>query len=184
MSDDQALPQVRVETALGAFTVVVQVGKAPISAAVFLAMVRGAHLDGSSVFRILNDRNQRDAAYRINTVQWGWYERRDNSLPGDRPIHEPASVTGLRHRRGTMSMARRGTGTPGSEYFVILNDEPELDFGGRRNPDGQGFAAFAQVVDGFDVIERLHACGEDEEFVQKPVPVLSVRELRFITLMK
>lgn len=177
MNDDQTLPQVRVETAFGAFTVVVHVDKAPVSAATFLALVRSGHLDGSSVFRILNDRNQPDDEHKVRTVQWGWYERKDNSLPGDRPAHEPTSVTGLRHLSGTMSMARRGTGTPGSEYFIILHDEPELDFGGRRNPDGQGFAAFARVVDGFDVLERLHACGEDGQFVKKPVPILSVREL-------
>jgi peptidyl-prolyl cis-trans isomerase A (cyclophilin A) len=177
MNEVPTLPRVRVETALGAFTVMVHLDKAPVSAETFLALVRGGHLDGSSVFRILNDRNQPGDEHIVHTVQWGWYERKDNSLPGDRPAHEPTSVTGLRHLRGTMSMARRGTGTPGSEYFVILRDEPELDFGGRRNPDGQGFAAFARVVDGFEVIERLHTCGEDGQFVEKPVPVLSVSEL-------
>ena len=177
MSDVPILPRVRVQTALGVFTVVVHVDKAPVSGATFLALVRSGHLDGSSVFRILNDRNQPDDEHEVRTVQWGWYERKDNSLPGSRPAHEPTSVTGLRHLRGTMSMARRASGTPGSEYFIILRDEPELDFGGRRNPDGQGFAAFAQVVDGFDTLERLHACGEDGQFVQKPVPVLAVSEL-------
>jgi peptidyl-prolyl cis-trans isomerase A (cyclophilin A) len=155
----------------------VHVDKAPVSASTFLAHVRGGHLDGSSVFRILNDRNQPNDAHKVRTVQWGWYERKDNTLPIGRPEHEPTSVTGLRHLRGTMSMARRGTGTPGSEYFIILRDEPELDFGGRRNPDGQGFAAFAEVVEGFETLERLHACGEDEQFVRKPVPVLSASEL-------
>jgi peptidyl-prolyl cis-trans isomerase A (cyclophilin A) len=177
MSDDKTLPRVLVETALGAFTVVVHVDKAPLSAATFLAFVRSGHLDGSSVFRILNDRNQPEDEHKIHTVQWGWYERKDNSLPGNRPAHEPTSVTGLRHLRGTMSMARRASGIPGSEYFIILRDEPELDFGGRRNPDGQGFAAFAQIVDGFDTLERLHACGEDGQFLKKPVPVVSASEL-------
>ncbi|RDJ27745.1 peptidylprolyl isomerase [Bosea caraganae] len=177
MGDGLNLPRVRVETALGGFTVQVHVDKAPISAEAFLAYVRAGYLDGSSVFRILNDRNQPNDEHKVRTVQWGWYERKDNTLPIGRPPHEPTSVTGLRHLRGTMSMARRGTGTPGSEYFIILRDEPELDFGGRRNPDGQGFAAFAEVVEGFDTLERLHERGEDEQFVRDPVPVLSVKEL-------
>ncbi|TCR65318.1 peptidylprolyl isomerase [Bosea sp. BK604] len=177
MSAEHALPEVRVETECGGFTIRVNTDKAPVSSATFLAHVRGGHLDGSSVFRILNERNQPDDLHKVSTVQWGWYEQKDNTLPFERPPIEPTSVTGLRHVRGTMSMARRGTGTPGSEYFIILRDEPELDFGGRRNPDGQGFSAFARVIEGFDTLERLHARGEDGQFVKRPIPVLSVREL-------
>ena len=38
-----------------------------------------------------------------------------------------------------------------------IGDQPEMDFGGRRNPDGQGFAAFGRVVRGMDVVEAIQA---------------------------
>ena len=40
--------------------------------------------------------------------------------------------------------------------FICLGDQPELDFGGKRNPDGQGFAAFGRVVKGMDVVRKIH----------------------------
>ncbi len=45
-------------------------------------------------------------------------------------------------------MARDKPGTATSSFFFCIDDQPELDFGGRRNPDGQGFAAFGRVVAG------------------------------------
>jgi peptidyl-prolyl cis-trans isomerase A (cyclophilin A) len=32
-----------------------------------------------------------------------------------------------------------------------------MDFGGRRNPDGQGFAAFGRVVRGMEVVKAIQA---------------------------
>jgi len=74
-----------------------------------------------------------------------------------RPIrHEPTNRTGLRHRNGTISIARDkpGTGTAGA-FFICIGAQPELDFGGRRNPDRQGFAAFGQVVRGMEVVHAI-----------------------------
>jgi peptidyl-prolyl cis-trans isomerase A (cyclophilin A) len=66
--------------------------------------------------------------------------------------HETTRQTGLRHLDGTVSMARAQPGTANSEFFVCVGDQPALDFGGGRQPDGQGFAAFGRVVEGMDVI--------------------------------
>ena len=49
-------------------------------------------------------------------------------------------------------MARLEPDTATSDFFICVNDQPELDFGGERNPDGQGFAAFGQVIRGMDVV--------------------------------
>ena len=43
-------------------------------------------------------------------------------------------------------MARDGPDTATSDFFVCVGPQPELDFGGQPNPDGQGFAAFGRVV--------------------------------------
>jgi peptidyl-prolyl cis-trans isomerase A (cyclophilin A) len=54
-------------------------------------------------------------------------------------------------------MARAEPDSATSEFFVCVGDQPELDEGGRRNPDGQGFAAFGRVVRGMDVVRRIHS---------------------------
>ena len=53
-------------------------------------------------------------------------------------------------------MARDEPGTASSEFFICVGYQPELDFGGRRNPDGVGFAAFGKVIEGMDVVRRIH----------------------------
>ena len=52
-------------------------------------------------------------------------------------------------------MARGEPGTASTEFFICISDQPELDFGGKRNPDGQGFAAFGRVVVGEDIVHKV-----------------------------
>ena len=65
-------------------------------------------------------------------------------------------MTGLKHVRGVVSMAR-GTAadTATSDIFILLDDQPSLDFGGKRFDDGQGGAAFGRVVSGMEVVRRF-----------------------------
>jgi peptidyl-prolyl cis-trans isomerase A (cyclophilin A) len=65
--------------------------------------------------------------------------------------------TGLKHLDGTISMARLGPDTAQNNIFICVGDQPELDFGGKRNPDGQGFAAFGKVTKGMDVVRRIQS---------------------------
>jgi len=43
---------------------------------------------------------------------------------------------------GTITKARIEPEIASSEIFICINDQPELNYGGRGNIDGQGFAAF------------------------------------------
>jgi peptidyl-prolyl cis-trans isomerase A (cyclophilin A) len=64
---------------------------------------------------------------------------------------------------GTVSMARSSAAdSASSDFFVCVTDTPELDYGGHRNADGQGFAAFGHVVSGMDVIRKIQASPVDE----------------------
>ena len=71
-------------------------------------------------------------------------------------------------------MARREPGSATSEFFICIGDQPELDFGGHRNPDGQGFAAFGQVVDGMDVVTAIYARAEDQGVLKHRLAISSV----------
>jgi peptidyl-prolyl cis-trans isomerase A (cyclophilin A) len=68
---------------------------------------------------------------------------------------ERTTVTGLKHVDGAVSMARGTPDSATSGWFICINDQPSLDFGGARNPDGQGFAAFGRVVSGMDVVRKI-----------------------------
>ena len=162
-----AAPRVRITTERGAFPVEVYPARAPLTAHDFLLYVDKGYLNGSSVYRIVTMANQPDTVpAKIEVVQFGL---KDAKLP---PVpHEPTSTTGLHHRDGTLSLARLAPGTGSSAFFICIGDQPELDFAGKRNPDGQGFAAFGQVVDGMDVVRRIFARAEAKDVMEHPVAI-------------
>ena len=47
-----------------------------------------------------------------------------------------------------------------------------MDFGGKRNADGQGFAAFGRVIDGMDVVRAIHAQPSDGQSLEPPVAIV------------
>ena len=91
--------------------------------------------------------------------------------------HETTDATGLAHVDGAISMARGEVGTASTEFFICVGAQPALDFGGARNPDGQGFAVFGHVVDGMDVVRNAltdnpYLAGQ---VLSNPVTIESVR---------
>ncbi len=161
---------VRIETELGDIEIAVLADRSPASAGYFLADVRSGRFDGSSFFRIVTLANQdAEAGRRIEVIQGG-LKHPSTDLPPVIP-HETTAMTGLKHRKGTVSLARFAPGAVYHSFFICLRDEPCLDFGGARHPDGQGFAAFGQVVAGFDVVEKIFARGEVEDYVKDAVRI-------------
>ena len=169
-----ANPRVLLTTELGVIEVDVDPVRAPITSANFLRYVDAGLYDGSTFHRTVTMSNQPRDAVRIEVVQGG-------QLPGVRefaPIaHETTATTGLRHLDGVISMARDKPGTAASSFFFCINDQPELDFGGRRNPDGQGFAAFGRVVAGMDVVRAIQGLPAEGQQLKPPVRIISVRRL-------
>ena len=74
-------------------------------------------------------------------------------------------------------MARDGPDTATSDFFICLGAQPELDFGGKRNPDGQGFAAFGHVVRGLDVVRAIQKSPAEGQSLKPPVKILRARRL-------
>jgi peptidyl-prolyl cis-trans isomerase A (cyclophilin A) len=146
--------RVRVQTELGDFIVELDAARAPATTANFLRYVDAGHYDGGSFHRTVKMDNQPESPVKIEVVQAGVNPAR--AKDGFPPIAlERTSATGLAHKDGVVSMARSGPDSATSGWFVCINDQPSLDFGGARNPDGQGFAAFGRVVSGMDVVRRI-----------------------------
>ena len=70
---------------------------------------------------------------------------------------------------GTISMARREPGTASTEFFICVGPQPELDYEGKRNRDGQGFAAFGQVVSGMDVVRKIQEMNDKNQTLVEKV---------------
>jgi peptidyl-prolyl cis-trans isomerase A (cyclophilin A) len=167
-------PVVLIKTEKGDITVEVDLARAPVTAANFLRYVDGKHYDGSVFHRTVTLANQPDNAVRIEVIQGGQLSI-DNSFP---PIaHETTATTGLKHIDGSISMARAAPGSATSSFFFCIGLQPELDFGGKRNPDGQGFAAFGRVVTGMDVVKAIHVLPAEGQSLKPPVKIISVRRI-------
>jgi peptidyl-prolyl cis-trans isomerase A (cyclophilin A) len=161
---------VRIETELGAFTVSIDTENAPITAANFLAYVDGGHLDAAEAYRLVTLANQPvETVHKIEVVQWGFHASDANPAPFPPIPHETTAVTGLRHKHMTLSMARFAPGSAASEFFICIGDQPQLDFGGMRNPDGQGFAAFGVVTEGEETVLAIFSKAETSEYPANPV---------------
>jgi peptidyl-prolyl cis-trans isomerase A (cyclophilin A) len=68
-------------------------------------------------------------------------------------------------------MARAEPDTAQDSFSICIGDQPELDFGGKRNPDGQGFAAFGKVVKGMDVVRKIHASLAEGQKLTPPIRI-------------
>jgi peptidyl-prolyl cis-trans isomerase A (cyclophilin A) len=168
---------VLVETELGAIEIAVDVAAAPVTAANFLRDIDAGHYDGGTFHRTVEMDNQPDNAVKIEVIQAGVTPARANESFGAIPL-ERTSVTGLRHADGTVSMARTQADTATSGWFVCINDQPSLDFGGRRNADGQGFAAFGRVVRGMDVVRRIQmAPNTQAQQLSPPIKIVRIRRV-------
>jgi peptidyl-prolyl cis-trans isomerase A (cyclophilin A) len=173
----QDLPRVVVQTTLGSIEVEVDTIRAPITGLNFLRYVDQGSYRGGSFHRAVRPDNQPGSKIKIEVIQGGPDSLRSKDAE---PIPlERTRETGLTHRDGTISMARDGPNTATSDFFICIGDQPELDFGGKRNPDGQGFAAFGRVVRGMDVVRAIQTARARGQQLTPPIEILgTVRSKR------
>lgn len=161
-------------TTIGNFEIDLLDSRAPITCGYFRQLAeRGAFRDGS-IFRVVSrERHGALEATPIDVVQVGTAR----NIQEERCLisHEHTGMSGIRHRRGIVSAARFAPGELYGSFFICLTDEPALDFGGERNQDNAGFAAFGEVSRGWDVIACAHERAEEDTFLQDRILVRAVR---------
>ena len=158
--------------------------KAPITAGNFLRYVDENRYAGAKFYRVVRVDADPNPRAPIRVIQGGIDDdaHRGQMLP---PIaHEPTGKTGIVHGDGIISMARDGPGTATSEFFITIGDNSSLDQGGKRNPDGVGYAAFGKVTKGMDVVRAIQAMPSDApppdpivkgQILERPVQILSIK---------
>jgi peptidyl-prolyl cis-trans isomerase A (cyclophilin A) len=169
-------PTVIIETDLGTITAEIFSSEAPITASNFLSLVERGVYNGAMFYRVVRLDNQPNNDVKIEVVQGGLF--RYNLIRNHPPIaHETTQVTGIRHTDGVLSMARNKPGSASTEFSIMVGDQPSLDFGGARNPDGQGFAAFGRVIKGMDVVRAIQALPDSGQIL---VDKVGIREMRLV----
>lgn len=163
-----SIPAVLIETTMGDIKVEVYDDKAPITSANFLRYVDEGLYDGTYFFRTVTMDNQPNDDVKIEVIQGGQVPKKKEYEP---ILLERTTVTGLRHLDGVISMGRFQPDTAKSSFFVCVGDQPELDYGGRRNPDGQGFAAFGKVIEGMDVVRAIHLEPYEGQRLTPPIEI-------------
>lgn len=163
-------PRVRFATAKGDIDFEVYLDKAPLSASNFLSLVDRSVYSGASFYRTVRMDNQPTSKVKIEVIQGG-LEFAGGFSQYPTIGHERTDRTGLRHLDGVLSLARDEPGTASTEIFICLGDQPSLDAGGARNPDGQGFAAFGRVVAGMEVVKAIQAGADEGQVLHEKIAI-------------
>ncbi|HEY0013713.1 MAG TPA: peptidylprolyl isomerase [Allosphingosinicella sp.] len=167
--------RVRLETEAGAIVLALDARRAPLTTANFVRYVDERRFDGTTFYRA----SKTPGAAGRGFIQGGIRRDVRRMLPAI--LHEPTGETGIRHREGTISMARSelGAGAIG-DFFITASAMPSLD----ARPGSPGYAAFGHVIEGLDVVRRILAAPTDEDvgrgamrgqMLAAPVRIVSAR---------
>jgi len=154
--------RVKVETSAGLIVIEMETEKAPKSVANFLQYARAGHYNGTIFHRVIDG----------FMIQGGGMTADMTERPTRAPI-ALESRNGLSNLRGTVAMAR--TSVPDSatsQFFINVNDNLRLD--AANSPDGNGYAVFARVIAGMDVVERIKAVPTGSKGPHQNVPTQPV----------
>ncbi len=133
--------------------------KAPATVANFLEYCREGFYDNTIFHRVINS----------FMIQGGGFEPGMKQKETKAPIKNEAN-NGLKNIRGTLAMAR--TNDPHSataQFFINVVDNDFLNFRSER-PDGWGYAVFAEVVEGLDVVDKIKAVSTGRSGMHQDVP--------------
>lgn len=169
--------KVAIDTSAGRIVVAVHAGKAPVTAGNFLKYVDQKRFDGTQFYRAVG-------APDYGFVQGGSQNDPKRILP---PIkHEPTTQTGLTHDDGALSMARYAPGSATGDFFIVLGAMPAMDAHPDAPGDNQGFAVFAHVMEGMDVVKTILAAPKSPtagegvmrgQMLEAPVKILTARRV-------
>lgn len=167
-------PTLTISTDLGEIELEIFEDKAPITAKHFMQNVDANVFKDACFYRVVRLDNQPNNDIKIQVIQGGLFH---DSIVDKLPTikHETTKETGILHTNGVISMARLEPGSASTEFFICIGNQAELDFGGMRNPDGQGFAAFGKVTKGMDVVKKIQTQKNQGQMLSKRVKILSIK---------
>ncbi len=174
--------QICISTQLGDIHADLFSDQAPITVANFLSYVDAGYYGDGTFWRTVTRSsdhqtdNQPDQEIKIEVIQATVRADKKDELFD--PIElERTTATGLKHLDGTISMARFTPDSAQGDFFICINDQPSLDYGGMRNPDGQGFAAFGRVTSGMDVVRAINKSALEAQTLTPPIVIQAIERV-------
>lgn len=148
---------ITIETSCGSMAVELDQTKAPITVENFLLYVDDGHYNGTVFHRVIPG----------FMIQGGGFTAELGEKPTRSPIKNEAD-NGLKNLRGTLAMARTSdVNSATSQFFINLADNSFLDHGERDF----GYAVFAKVVDGLDVLDTIAQAKTGTQGSYQDVPI-------------
>ena len=131
-------------TSLGEIKIELYPEDAPVTVENFIEYANAGHFDGLIFHRVIPG----------FVVQGGGFTPDMQQRETRTPIQNEAD-NGLKNLVGTLSMARTpDPNSATSQFFINLVDNAFLDHTA-KNAQGWGYAVFAKVVEGMDVVEQM-----------------------------
>jgi len=144
MAQDASAPQAQIDTSLGSITLTLDRVHAPATVANFIRYAKEGHFDGTLVYRVV-------PGFVIQAGSYG----ADGKY---RKLHAPIPLeSGQSNLRGAVAMARGEPNSATAEFFIDLDDNNAsgLDPKPGDAPNTTGFAVFAHVTAGMDVVDKI-----------------------------
>jgi cyclophilin family peptidyl-prolyl cis-trans isomerase/HEAT repeat protein len=126
-------PRAFLKTRHGTIEIQLDVVEAPLTSASFVALARRGFYDGLSFHRV-------EPGF---VVQGGCPRGDGNGGPG---YALRCEITRRSYGRGSVGMALSGKDTGGSQFFITLAPQPQLD---------GGYTLFGQVVSGMEAVDKI-----------------------------
>ena len=154
---------ITLHTTLGDIRIELNQEKAPKTCENFLQYAREGFYDGTIFHRVINN----------FMVQGGGFDKDMQQKKTRAPIENEAD-NGLKNETGTLAMAR--TMDPHSatgQFFINVKDNSFLNHSG-KNAQGWGYAVFAKVTDGMDVVNKIKESKTGSQGMHQDVPVEAI----------
>ena len=166
--------KVLLSTSLGDIVIELNAERAPKTVENFLGYLRSGHYDGTVFHRVIPD----------FMIQGGGYMTSLSYKSTREPVVNEAN-NGLKNLKGTVAMAR--TGDPNSatsQFFINTVDNSFLNYTGPQDGRTWGYAVFAKVVQGMDVVEKIRkvqTVAKSAEFTNLPVESVVIQKATLMT---
>jgi peptidyl-prolyl cis-trans isomerase B (cyclophilin B) len=155
--------QVELETNLGIVKIELDTARAPESVRNFLEYLDAGHYDGTVFHRVIKG----------FMIQGGGFDLGMKQKPTRAPLTNEAN-NGVKNDKYTLAMAR--TSAPHSataQFFINTTDNAFLNFKS-ESPQGWGYAVFAKVIGGAEVVDAIEKVGTTRRGGHDDVPVEDV----------
>ena len=173
----QINPLIKIITELGIIKLELYETQAPLTVRNFLSYVQKDCFKNGSFYRTVRADNQQANPFVTNIpieVIQGGLGMNEHPLKRAPIKLETSKETGLKHKNGTISMARLEPDSAQSEFFICIGDQTELDYGGKRNPDGLGFAAFGQVTTDMEIVKKIQQSPAEGQWLEPAIRILTI----------